>query len=195
MIWLNLTSRGNKCITVRLSKTILTGFTYVKSDLTFGERGEKMIGKGLTARSLQILRVLFERGNRETVYNTEKRQSEIAEQFKITRQALNVHLKKLRNMGYVKTGRGFISVTEEGLKALGIYRNPAIVTVRVSPQKRSEAYEKIKVLPAIQILRVTGDVDLVIMSDQGKIDETLKRISKIDGVEETRSYVCIEILK
>jgi DNA-binding Lrp family transcriptional regulator len=154
-----------------------------------------MIGKGLTARSVQILRVLFERGNRETVYNTEKTQSEIAEQFKITRQALNVHLKKLRNMGYVKTGRGFISVTEEGLKALGIYRNPAIVTVRVSPQKRSEAYEKIKVLPAIQILRVTGDVDVVIMSDQGKIDETLKRISKIDGVEETRSYVCIEILK
>ena len=124
-----------------------------------------------------------------------KRQSEIADHLGITRQALNVHLKKLRDIGYVRTGRGFIDVTDEGMRALGVLGNPAIVTVRVSPQRRLDAYEMIKALPAIEILRVTGDVDLIVLSDQGKIDEILSGISKIDGVEETRSYVCIEALR
>lgn len=153
-----------------------------------------MSKKELTPRTFYILKTIFEFGNRTIIYNVEKGQNEIANKLGITRQALNVHLKKLREMGYVKTGRGFINITEKGIEALGLYENPALILVKVLPQKRFEAYEQIKALPAVQILRVTGDVDIVIITDQSKMDDILRKLSKINGIEETRTYVSIETL-
>jgi len=153
-----------------------------------------MSKKELTPRTFYILKTIFEFGNRTIIYNVEKGQNEIANKLGITRQALNVHLKKLREMGYVKTGRGFINITEKGIEALGLYENPALILVKVLPQKRFEAYEQIKALPAVQILRVAGDVDIVIITDQSKMDDILRKLSKINGIEETRTYVSIETL-
>ncbi|MEM2896175.1 MAG: Lrp/AsnC family transcriptional regulator [Candidatus Bathyarchaeia archaeon] len=153
-----------------------------------------MAEKGLTPRAFHVFKTIFEFGNRTVIYNIEKGQEEMASKLGITRQALNVHLKKLREIGYIKTGRGFINVTEKGIKALGFYENPALILVKALPQKRFEAYEEIKALPALQILRVAGDVDIAIITDQSKMDEILKRLSKIDGIEETRTYVSIETL-
>ncbi|MEM3506624.1 MAG: winged helix-turn-helix transcriptional regulator [Candidatus Bathyarchaeia archaeon] len=153
-----------------------------------------MTKEGLTSRTFHILKTIFELGNRATIHIVEKGQDEIANKLGITRQALNVHLKKLREMNYVKTGRGFVNITEKGVKALGFYENPALILIRVLPQKRSEAYKEIKSLPATQILRVTGDVDVAIITDQSKMDEILKSLSRIEGIEETRTYVSIETL-
>jgi DNA-binding Lrp family transcriptional regulator len=153
-----------------------------------------MVEKRLTSRTLHILKTIFELGSRATIYSVEKGQDEIANKLGITRQALNVHLKKLREMNYVKTGRGFINITEKGVKALGFYENPALILIKVLPQKRLEAYKEIKALPATQILRITGDADVAIITDQSKMDDVLKMLSKINGIEETKTYVSIETL-
>jgi len=119
----------------------------------------------------------------------------LARQLGISRQALNVHLRKLRDLDYIRTGRGFIDVTEQGLSALGISPTPVFVLIKVSPLKRSHAYEKIKELTVQKAFRIAGDVDVLAMVEPEKLDEVLKRLSSIDGIQDTKSYVTIEAIR
>jgi DNA-binding Lrp family transcriptional regulator len=52
-----------------------------------------------------------------------------------------------------------------------------------------------KSLPAIEIFRVTGDADFVMVVEQGALNEVLQILSATEGVVETKSYVSIETLK
>jgi DNA-binding Lrp family transcriptional regulator len=113
----------------------------------------------------------------------------------ISRQALNVHLRKLRDLGYVRTGRGFIDVTEQGLNVLGISANPAFIFVKVSPLRRGEAYKKMSEIPVQRIFRVAGDMDALLIIEQEKLNEALQKLSEIDGILDTRSYVTIQTVK
>lgn len=119
----------------------------------------------------------------------------MAKQLGISRQALNIHLRKLRDLNYIRTGRGFIDVTEKGLEVLGVSANPAFVFLKVSPHKRMYAYEKVKELALQRAFRVAGDVDALLIVDRGKLDEVLKKLSSIDGIQDTKSYVTIEAIK
>jgi predicted transcriptional regulator len=74
----------------------------------------------LTKRSIQLLKTLFEKGKSTNTYTLRVKQDELSAQLGVSRQALNVHLRKLKNRGYIRTGRGFIDVTEKGLAALGV---------------------------------------------------------------------------
>jgi len=74
----------------------------------------------LTKRTRQLLRLLYEKGKSTNAYTLHLKQDELARQLNISRQALNVHLRKLRDLSYIRTGRGFIDVTDEGLSALGM---------------------------------------------------------------------------
>lgn len=149
----------------------------------------------LTRRSAQMLKMLYEKGKPTNTYSLHIKQDELAKQLGISRQALNAHLRKLRNLKYVRTGRGFIDVTEKGLKTLGISVTPAFIFIRVSPHRRSEAYEKIKKLNIERAYRVAGDVDALLIVGSEKLDEALKSLSLIHGVEDTKSYVAIESVK
>lgn len=120
---------------------------------------------------------------------------DLARDLKVTRQALSIHFKRLREAGLIQVGRGFINVTEEGSKATGFNSNPVIVTVRISPQKRLEVFGRLRSLPAVQVFRVTGDVDVVLVVEQEKLDRVLSTLSAIDGVLETKSLVTIETMK
>lgn len=111
--------------------------------------------------------------------------------MQITRQALGLHLKKLRESGIIHVGRGFIDVTEEGLKAVGYRTEPVILNVKVLPQERSEAIQRIDKLPATEIFRVTGDADVVLIVEQDRLDQVLEALSHIHGVVETKSLVSI----
>lgn len=144
-----------------------------------------------TSKSLQILKLLLNNGYQKTVYSLPIGQAELGKELQITRQALSLHLKKLREFGLIQVGRGFINVTEEGLEAVGYRREPVIVNVRILPQKRSEAIQKINELPATEIFRVTGDVDVVLIVEQERLDHILEALSHIDGVVETKSLVSI----
>ncbi len=145
----------------------------------------------LTKRSTQLLRMLYEKGKATNTYSLCMKQDDLAKQLGISRQALNVHLRKLRNLDYIRTGRGFIDVTEKGLNALGISSKPAFIFVKVSPRKRDEAYEKIKQLTIRRAFRIMGDADVFIMVEGTKLDEILNDLSYIEGVENTKSYMTI----
>ena len=151
--------------------------------------------EALTRRSMQLLRLLYERGKSTSTYTLHLKQDELAKQLDISRQALNVHLRKLRDLNYIRTGRGFIDVTDKGLTALGISSTPAFIFIKVSPLKRSYAYERIKELVVQRAFRITGDVDALVIVEKEKLDEVLKRLSSIDGIQDTKSYIAIETIR
>jgi DNA-binding Lrp family transcriptional regulator len=139
--------------------------------------------------------MLYEQGRPVTTYTLDVKQSELAKQLNISRQALNVHLRKLRDEGCIRTGRGFIDVTEKGLNMLGISANPAFIFVKVSPLKRVGVYQTIVTLPIQRVFRVVGDMDVILVVEREKLDETLKNLASVDGIQDTRSYVTIQTLK
>jgi DNA-binding Lrp family transcriptional regulator len=139
--------------------------------------------------------MLYEKGKSTNTYTLHVKQDELAKQLSISRQALNVHLRKLRDLNYIRTGRGFIDVTEKGLATLGIFSTPAFIFIKVSPLKRMHAYEKMKELTVQKAFRVAGDVDALLIVEREKLDEALKKLAAIDGVQDTKSYVTIETIK
>jgi len=149
----------------------------------------------LFGRPLRLLRMLMEQGKPTTTYTLEVKQSELAKRLEISRQALNVHLRKLRDLELIRTGRGFIDVTEKGLNALGISANPAFVFVKVSPLKRVEAYQKITDFPVQRIFRVAGDMDAVLVVEREKLEEALRKLAAVEGIQDTKSYITIQVIK
>ena len=144
---------------------------------------------------MRLLQTLYEKSSPITNYTITLKQSELAEELGITRQALNVHLQRLRKLGYIRTGRGFIDITEKGLNLLGIAVNPAFIFIKVTPKNRAQAYEKIAALPAQRAFRVTGDIDVILVVERDKLDETLKKLASVNGIKETKSYVTIQTLR
>jgi len=139
---------------------------------------------------------LYESSKSMNVYTVTKSQSELARELGITRQALSIHLRKFKEEGLIRTGRGFIDLTEKALKALQIRSADAFVFIKVQPQLRNEAYRKISKLQAInKLFRVTGDIDLIAIVDQSTLDKFLKDVSKVEGVVLTSAHIVIEPLK
>ncbi|HIJ07950.1 TPA: Lrp/AsnC family transcriptional regulator [Candidatus Bathyarchaeota archaeon] len=149
----------------------------------------------LTKRSVQLLKTLYKKGKSTSSYTLRVKQDELSQQLGISRQALNVHLRKLKNSGYIRTGRGFIDVTEKGLNALGVSTAPAFILLKIAPAKRIKVYEKIKELAVNSAFRIAGEVDLLIIVERENLDEVLKKIYALEGIEDTRSYVTIETIK
>jgi len=149
----------------------------------------------LTRRSMQLLSLLCQKGEATNAYTLRLKQDVLAKQLGISRQALNVHLRKLRDLDYIRTGRGFIDVTERGLNALGVSSVPAFVLIKVSPLKRSQAYQKIKELAIQRAFRIAGDMDALAVVEREKLDEVLSELSTVDGILDTKSYVTIETIR
>lgn len=149
----------------------------------------------LTKRSVKLLRTLYEKGKSTNIYTLRLKQEEISAQLGISRQALSVHLRKLKNRGYIRTGRGFIDVTDKGLSALGVSTAPAFILIKVLPIKRIHVYDKIKEVAGTRAFRIAGEVDALLIVERENLDEILKRLYSIDGIQDTRSYVTIEPIK
>lgn len=149
----------------------------------------------LTKRSVQLLKTLYKKGKSTSSYTLRVKQDELSQQLGISRQALNVHLRKLKNAGYIRTGRGFMDVTEKGLNALGVSTAPAFILLKIEPFRRIQVYEKIKELAVNRAFRIAGEVDALIIVERENLDEVLKTLYAIEGIEDTRSYVTIETIK
>lgn len=154
-----------------------------------------MSRKILSGRPLSILSMLYDRSKSVNFFTVKMRQRELAEELGITRQALNVHLRKLRDKGFIRTGRGFIDVTDRGMEALGLSSKLTFLFVKVLPVRRTAVYRRACELPVRSVFRVTGDMDLIVAVDGDKLDSVLNELSRLDGVEDTRSYITIEVLK
>lgn len=130
-----------------------------------------------------------------TNYSLKVRQDDLARQLGVSRQALNAHLRKLRELNYIRTGRGFIDVTENGLSGLGVSSSPAFVLLKISPLKRIHVYDRVRELDVQRAFRIAGDIDALLMVEREKLDRILKELYSIEGIQDTKSYVTIETIK
>jgi DNA-binding Lrp family transcriptional regulator len=149
----------------------------------------------LTERQLFILRKLYHEGKALRVRRVEKLQSILSSELGITRQALSGHLRELRKLGLLKTGRGFIDLTARAIDLLGEPPSQAFVLVKIEPRMRRRVYKEITELDVLQAFRVTGDVDLIVVVDRSKLDKTLKFLSGVQGVRDTSAHLVLTPLK
>jgi DNA-binding Lrp family transcriptional regulator len=149
----------------------------------------------LTKKTLRVLRLLSESGDPTTVLTSNITQRDLARKLHVTRQALSVHITRLAESGFIQVGRGFVNVTENGMKASGYHHSPAILIVRVAPRNQREAYEKIKRINASEIFRVAGDADFAIVLEQRDLDKVLQDLYAIEGVLETKSLIATETVR
>jgi len=61
----------------------------------------------LTHRLFELLKTFYEEDKTIEVHTVKKTQDEIASELGIAKQALNIHLKTFKELGYIRTGRGF----------------------------------------------------------------------------------------
>lgn len=148
----------------------------------------------LKERQLSILRKLLKESRMLRIKRVDKSQFELASELGITRQALSGHLRELRKMGLLTTGRGFIDLTQKAMRMLGEKSDQAFIFAKIEPKLRRMAYNEISELDVLQVYRVTGDVDLIIQVDRSKLDKVLKSLSKIKGVESTSTHIVLDQL-
>jgi DNA-binding Lrp family transcriptional regulator len=153
------------------------------------------IERQLTERQLQVLQYLLKKAVPLKVYTVYADQDELARELGMTRQALSVHLKKLKDFGLIRTGREFVDVTEKALRVLRMSSNEAIILVKVQPRYRSIVYEKIKELPVEKAYRVSGDYDLVLITREVNVNDVLRVLSMMEGIEDTKTFISLEILR
>jgi len=149
----------------------------------------------LTKKTLKVLRLLCESGDPKTVLVSNITQHDLARKLHVTRQALSVHVTRLAEAGFIQVGRGFINVTENGLKASGYHHSPVILIVRVAPQNHRDAFERIKRIHASEIYRVAGDADFAILLEHRDLDKVLQDLYAIPGVLETKSLIATETVR
>jgi len=149
----------------------------------------------LTKKTMNILRFLCDSGCPATVLAANITQPDLARKLHVTRQALSVHISRLAEAGFIQVGRGFINVTEDGLKASGYHHSPVILIVRVAPQNHRDAYDKIKRIHASEIFRVAGDADFALLLEHRDLDKVLQDLYAIPGVLETRSLIATETVR
>jgi len=148
----------------------------------------------LTKSEYRLLAFLKERALGEYVYSVDMKQAELAKKLGISRQALSVKLRPLIERGYVRTGRGFVALSEKSMSALGYYGKPAYILVKIEPGKRETLYRALKLGDINKISRVAGDVDLILEVDGTEAAKVLDRISTFDGVVETKTYFTLEMI-
>ncbi|WP_291999316.1 Lrp/AsnC ligand binding domain-containing protein [Caldivirga sp.] len=153
------------------------------------------IGRELTERQLQILQFLLKKAQPLRVYTVYADQDQIARELGMTRQALSVHLKKLKDFGLIRTGREFVDVTEKALRVLRMSGAEAIVMAKVAPKYRQQVYEKLKEMPIEKAYRVSGDYDLIIIAREIHINDLLRIMSQMEGIEDTRTFISLEVIK
>ncbi len=149
----------------------------------------------LTERQIQILKYLLSKAQPFRAYTVYISQEELARELGITRQALSTHLRRLKELGLVRTGREFIDITEKALEVLDLKHNDAFVLIKVDPKYRPQIYEELKKTPAEKVYRVTGNYDVIVLLRQSMLNEFLKQISRLEGVKETQTYIVLEELK
>lgn len=152
-------------------------------------------GVSITRRQQEILYKLYLMSQAMKVYTVNKPQTLLAKELGITRQALSMHLHRLREEGLIRTGRGFVELTSKALELLGVKREDSFVFVRVEPRLREQVYANVLKMPVKQVYRVTGDVDLILVLEQSTLAEVLRDLSRMAGVTYTSSHVVIEVIK
>lgn len=155
----------------------------------------RLAERQLTDRQMQILKFLLSKAQPMRVHTVYADQDKLARELGMTRQALSVHLKALKELGLIRTGREFVDVTEKAVRLLGGSTNEVIVMAKVEPKERAKVYKEVLSLPIERAVRVTGDYDMVIIARETVLQRILDALSGMEGIKETKTYVVIQTLK
>lgn len=148
----------------------------------------------LSKSEFRLLSFLRERAKGEYVHRVDLKQSELADKLRISRQALSVKLRPLIDRGYIRTGRGFVELTEKSMTAMGLFGKPAYILVKIEPDKRERVYRELTEAKLGRVNRVAGDVDLVLEVDGSKASKVLDVVSSMKGILQTKTYFTLELL-
>ncbi|MCK4310848.1 MAG: AsnC family transcriptional regulator, partial [Methanomicrobia archaeon] len=66
------------------------------------------------------------------------------------------------------------------------------VFIKIKPNLRKEAFEKLKEIESAKIFRVTGEIDAIVSVNESRLDRTLNEINSIRGIEETSAHIVIQ---
>lgn len=146
-----------------------------------------------TEKQLAILRRLYRHAGSLKIYSTTLTQEQLASEMGVSRQALSSHLRELRERGYLRTGRGFIDITDKALSVIGKTGDEAFVFIRAEPSERRRIFEGIKEYNPERVYRVAGSYDIIAIVDAEKLKDFLDSIAGLEGVTATSSHVVIEI--
>ena len=146
----------------------------------------------LTKREYEILKKLYDESEKIDVCTVEKSQEMISKELGITRQALNNHLRELKRLEFIRTGRKFIDLTDKAVKFLEKEDGKSYVFIKIKPNLRKEAFEKLKEIESAKIFRVTGEIDAIVSVNESRLDRTLNEINSIRGIEETSAHIVIQ---
>ena len=146
----------------------------------------------LTKREYEILKKLYDESEKIDVYTVKKSQEKISEELGITRQALNNHLRELKGLEFIRTGRKFIDLTDRAVKYLEKDDGKSYIFIKIKPNLRKEAFEKLKKIESAEIFRVTGEIDAIVSINKSQLDRTLNEIDSIRGIEQTSAHIVIQ---
>ena len=152
----------------------------------------KKKGVKITERQYQLVRMFEDQGSVQRVCTVTTSQAELSNRLGITRQALHTHLKSLKEEGLIRTGRGFIDLTEKALEFLETKTGEAYIVIRTDPQKRREVFNKISQLKFHKLCRTTGDADIIITVERKNLDEAIEEIQKMEGIQEATTHILLE---
>ena len=152
----------------------------------------KKKGVKITERQYQLIRMFEDQGSVQRVCTVTTSQAELSHRLGITRQALHTHLKSLKEEGLIRTGRGFIDLTEKALEFLETKTGEAYIVVRTDPQRRREVFNKISQLKFHKLCRTTGDADIIITVERKNLDDAIEEIQKMEGIQEATTHILLE---
>ncbi len=152
----------------------------------------KKKGVKITERQYQLLKMFENQGSVQRVCTVSTSQAKLSHGLGITRQALHTHLKSLKEEGLLRTGRGFIDLTEKALEFLETKTGEAYIVIRTDPQKRREVFDQVSQLKFRKICRTTGDADIIITVERKDLDNAIGEIQRMEGIQETTRHILLE---
>lgn len=149
-------------------------------------------GVKITERQYELIKMFERQGSVQRVSTVSTSQAELSQELGITRQALHTHLKSLKEEGLIRTGRGFIDLTEKALEFLEMKTGEAYIVIRTDPQKRREVFNNVSQLKYHKLCRTTGEADIIITVERKNLDNALEEIQKIEGIQEATPHILLE---
>lgn len=135
--------------------------------------------ENLTRKQKEVLEFLeknSEKCNTKTVTGNQK---EIAKKFGVTRQAFSNHIRVLKEKGLVRTGRGFINITEKGLNAVNGNKNREII---ILAQTKAQTQFHEEDFPGT-VSYLAGEFDLMIETTESKLGMAISKLKEDSLVE------------
>lgn len=146
----------------------------------------------ITDRQYELLKMFSNIGTTKKVCTIRTTHQELSDKLGISRQALSIHLRRLKREGLIRTGRGFLDLTDKALEFLEKKTGEAYIIIKSNKRERKKVLDEVLKLPMEKICRVAGDSDVIVKIDRSKLDDALNMIDGVKGIQELTTHIVLE---